>query len=170
MFHSASGSWLMLDSCAEGPVNGRWQFSTPTEFTPLNRSPKNCYRWLCWQPLWLCQIWCKSVHGVFSANGWNITIFFIYLYIFIRRSPTGQTRQRIFTFDGSNNSDSSKGCAFWGFCWHGSPFWEWNPQNPNFGGVNWRFQDKRAKYWKFHIIETRASIPTNFSARIETTK
>jgi len=57
-------------------------FRPPTEFTPLNRSPKNCYRWLCWQPLWLCQIWCKSVHGVFSANGWNITIF-LFIYTFL---------------------------------------------------------------------------------------
>jgi len=27
-------------STATGFVNGRWQFSTPTESTPLNQSPK----------------------------------------------------------------------------------------------------------------------------------
>jgi len=36
------------------------------------------------------------------------------------------------------------------------------PQNPNFGGVNRRFQAKRAKYCKFHIIETTASTLTKF--------
>jgi len=29
---------------ATGFVNGRWQFSTPTESTPLDRSPKNLVR------------------------------------------------------------------------------------------------------------------------------
>jgi len=42
------------------------------------------------------------------------------------------------------------------------------PQNPNFGGVNRRFQAKRAKYWKFHVIETKASISTKFCTTIET--
>ena len=46
----------------------------------------------------------------------------------------------------------------------------WNPQNPNFGGVNRRFQAKRAKYWKFHVIETTASILTKFGTTTETTK
>ena len=34
------------------------------------------------RPIRLCQIWCKSVHGGFWANGWNITKFFIYLFIY----------------------------------------------------------------------------------------
>ena len=46
----------------------------------------------------------------------------------------------------------------------------WNPKNPNFGGVNRRFQAKRAKYWKFHVIETTASILTKFGTTTETTK
>ena len=44
------------------------------------------------------------------------------------------------------------------------------PQNPNFGGVNRRFQAKRAKCWKFHVIETTLSILTKSSVTIETTK
>ena len=36
------------------------------------------------------------------------------------------------------------------------------PQKPQFWGVNGRFQAKRAKYWKFHVIETTASISTKF--------
>jgi len=41
-----------------------------------------------------------------------------YLYLFIsfpRSSPTGQTRRRIFTLDGSNDTDSRKDVPFGGF-------------------------------------------------------
>jgi len=44
------------------------------------------------------------------------------------------------------------------------------PPKPHFWGVNRRFQTKRAKYGKFHVIETTASILTKFGATIETTK
>ena len=38
---------------------------------------------------------------------------FIYLFIpFFMNSPTGQTRRRIFTLDGSNDADSSKNVPF----------------------------------------------------------
>ena len=40
-------------------------------------------------------------------------IFFI--YIFFMNSPTGQTRRRIFTLDGSNDADSRKDVPFGGF-------------------------------------------------------
>ena len=44
-----------------------------------------------------------------------------------------------------------------------------SPQNPNYWGVNRRFQAiKRAKYWKFHVIETTASISTKVCTTIET--
>jgi len=44
------------------------------------------------------------------------------------------------------------------------------PENPNFLGVNRRFQAERAKYWKFHVIETTTSISTKFCTTIETIK
>jgi len=44
------------------------------------------------------------------------------------------------------------------------------PQNPNFWGMNRRFQAIWAKYWKLHVIETTASILTKFGVVIETTK
>jgi len=44
------------------------------------------------------------------------------------------------------------------------------PQNPKFWSVNRRFQGKRAKYWKFQVIELTASILTKFGVTIETTK
>ena len=39
----------------------------------------------------------------------------IYLYLFFMNSPTGQTRRRIFTLDGSNDADSRKDVPFGGF-------------------------------------------------------
>ena len=52
--------------------------------------------------------------GGFWAHGWNITkIIFIYAP-FLSNSPTGQTRRRIFTHDGSNDADSRKDVPFLG--------------------------------------------------------
>ena len=61
-------------------------------------------------------------------------------------SPTGQTRRRIFTLDGSNDADSRKDVYFGSFVDIAPHFWGKYPKNPNFGGVNRRFQAKRAKY------------------------
>jgi len=46
------------------------------------------------------------------GNGNNQNYF--YLYPFFGNSPTGQTRRRIFTHDGSNDADSRKDVPFWG--------------------------------------------------------
>ena len=67
----------------------------------------------------------------------------------------------------------AQGCAFFGggFVDIAAHFWELNtPKNSNFGGVNRRFPAKRAKYWKFHIIETTPSISAKFCTTIGTTK
>ena len=54
--------------------------------------------------------------GGFWADSPNITENYIYLFIFFfMNSPTGQTRRRIFTLDGSNDADSRKGVSFGGF-------------------------------------------------------
>jgi len=58
-------------------------------------------------------------------------------------SPTGQTRRRIFTLDGSNDADSRKDVPLGVSL---TLLLVKYPQNPNFGGVNKRFQAKRAKY------------------------
>ena len=87
-------------------------------------------------------------------------------------SLTSQTRRRIFTLYGSNDADSRKDVPF-GVSLTLLPILVVKyPENPNFWGVNRRFQAKRAKYWKFHVIETTASISTKFSSKfhvIETT-
>ena len=104
---------------ATGFVTGRGQFLTPTVSTPLDRLPKNLLLVITSATLCLCQIWCKSVHRGLLAK-WvkyneNFICLFIYLYLFFVNSPTGQTRRRIFTLDGSNDADSRKGVPFGGF-------------------------------------------------------
>jgi len=60
-------------------------------------------------------------------------------------SPTGQTRRRIFTLDTSNDAYSRKVVLFGGFVDIAHNFGVKSPENPNFGGVNRRFQAKWAK-------------------------
>jgi len=77
-------------------------------------------------------------------------------------SPTGQTRQRIFTLDDSNDEYSRNGVPFVGFVDTALHLWVKSPENPNFGAWIGVFQTKQAKYWKFHVIEITASILTKF--------
>ena len=61
-------------------------------------------------------------------------------------SPTGQTRRRIFTLDGSNDALRARMCLL-GVSLTLLPILGVKyPQNATFGGVNRRFQAKRAKY------------------------
>ena len=84
-------------------------------------------------------------------------------------SPTGQTSRQIFTLDGSNDADLCKDVPL-GVSLTLLPILGVKcPKNPNFGGVNRRFQAKQTKYWKFHVIETTALISTKF-CMIETIK
>jgi len=66
------------------------------------------------RPLRLRQIWCKSVYGGLLGK-WVKYKNCFYLYIFFINSPTGQTRRRIFTIDGSNDANSRKDVPFGGF-------------------------------------------------------
>jgi len=56
---------------ATGLVNGKWQNSTPTESTPLNRSPKKLSHVMTSATpaaVPLSQIWCKSVQTAAISN------------------------------------------------------------------------------------------------------
>ena len=70
-------------------------------------------------------------------------------------SPTGQTRRRIFTLDGSKDADSHKDVPFRGFIEIAPHFRGEIPQNPNFWGVNRRFQAKRAQYFRLSKLLRR---------------
>jgi len=53
---------------------------------------------------------------------------------FFLNSPTGQTRRRIFTLDGSNDADSRKDVPFGGFVDIASHFGGEIPRKPQFLG------------------------------------
>jgi len=56
------------------------------------------------------------------------------MYTFFGNSPTRQTRQRIFTLDGSNDANSRKDVSFVGFVDIAPHFGGGIPKNPNLGG------------------------------------
>jgi len=134
----------------------------PQNAHPLTDHRKIWYRWLCRRPLRLCQIRCKSVDA-HDLGKWVKYNDFLYIPFFIN-SPTGKTRWLIFTLGGSNDADSRKDVTFGGFVDIAPHFGGEIHQKPQF----WRLQAKRAKYWKFHVIKTTASISTKFCTTIET--
>jgi len=99
---------------ASGFDNERGQFSTTTESTPLDRSPKNLLPVITSAtPMAvpnLVQICPRGLLGEWVKYNEK---FFCYLFIYtFFRELTGQTRRRIFTLDGSNDEDSRKGVPF----------------------------------------------------------
>ena len=117
MVHGLRGSASPVLT-ATGFVNGRWQISTPTESTPLYRSPKNLVQVIMSAaPMAvpnLVQIRPRGLLGKWVKYN-DFFYLLIGLYLFFTNSPTGQTHRRIFTFDGSNDANSTQGCFFWGF-------------------------------------------------------
>ena len=89
---------------------------------------------------------------------------------FFGNSPTGQTRRWIFAHNSSNDANSRKDVSFLSFVDMAPHLGGHIPQNPNFGGVNKRFQAKLAKSKNRHIVKTTAPIPTKFCIAIKTTK
>ena len=159
---------------ATGFVNGRWQFSTPHRIhTPWPITKKFVASDYVGDPYSCAKFGANPSTGGFWANGWNITkIFFIYLFIpffswtHLQVRPadgfsglmaqTTRTRARMCLLGVSLRLLPISGVK--------------SPENFNFWGVNGRFQAKRAKFWKFHVIETTASISTKFCTTIETLK
>jgi len=95
---------------ATGFVNGRGQILTPTESTPLNRSPKNLLLVITSAtPTAVPNLVQIRPRRGFWANRWNITKILLFIPFFHR------TRRRIFTPDGSNDADSRKDVPFGSF-------------------------------------------------------
>ena len=71
----------------------------------------------------------------------------------------------IFAHDGSNDADSRKDLPFWvSMIW--LPIWGSNPiQNPNFGGVNRRFQAKLVKSKTCILSKLLHRFQPNFAQR-----
>ena len=144
---------------------GDGNFRPPTESTPLDQSPKNLVQVI----TSAAPMAVTNLVGLLGKWVKYNEIFF-YLYLFFTNSPTGQTRRRIFMLDGSTTRTRARMCLL-GVSLTLLPILEVkSPENPNFWGVNRRFQAKPAKYWKFHVIETNASISTKFCTTIETNR
>jgi len=155
-----------------GFVNGRWQFSTPPpEITPLDRSPKKLVHVITSAvPTTAPNVVQIRRWGGFWANRWNITKFF-FIYTFFHQLTYRSDPSTDFYDWWLKRRGLAQGCALWRIRGYFFPFWGWNPpKTPILGDVNRRFQARRTKYWKFHVIESNASISTNFCTTIETIK
>ena len=106
----------------------------------------------------------------FGANRWNITNFNLFIYTFFHQLTYRSDAATHFYAWWLKRRGLAQGCAFWGFVDIAPHFRGEIPRKPQFWGVNRRFQAKRAKYWKFHVIETTASISTKFCTTIDTIK
>ena len=100
---------------ATGFVNGKGRFSNRHRIdTPQPITKKFVTGDYVGDPYGCAKLGAYPYTGGFLAHGWNITkIIFIYAP-FLRNSPTGQTRLRIFTHDSSNDADSRKDVPFLG--------------------------------------------------------
>ena len=125
-------------------LTGEGNFRSPTESTPLDRSPKNLVQMI--TSAAPTAVLCKSVHGDLLGETVKYNEFYLFIYTFFGNSSTVQAHRRIFTLDGSNDADSRKGVPFGGFIDIAPHFGGKIPQKPQFWGVNRRFQAKRAKY------------------------
>jgi len=63
-------------------------------------------------------------------------------------SPTGQTRRRIFTLDGSNDADWRKDVPFGGFVDIAAHFRDEIPRKPQFLGREYAFSSQTGKILK----------------------
>ena len=149
---------------------GDGNFRPPQNKHPLTDHQKIWYRWLRRRPLRLLQIWCKSVDGGLLGKWvkYNGNLF-IYLCLF------SGTHLQVTPIDGfsrlmaQTTRTRARVCLLGVLLISLSIFGGEIPPNPNFWVVNRRFQAKRAKYWKFHTIETASSMSTKFCTTIETT-
>jgi len=153
---------------------GEGNFRPPTESTPLDRSPKTFVASdYVGDPYGCAKFGANPSTGGFWANGWNITNF---IYLFINTFFHQLMHLQVRPVDGFSRLMAQTTRIWARMCLLGVsltllPILAVKyPQNPNFGGVNRRFQAKRAKHWKFHVIETNASISTKFCKTIETNK
>ena len=122
-------------------------------------------------PYGLAKFGANPSTGGFWVNGWVITKIYLFIYLLIPFYELTYRSDPSTAFHAwwLKKRGIAQGLPFGEFRWYCSPFWGWNTPTPNFWGVNRRFQAKRAKYRKFHIIETTALISTNFCTKIETT-
>ena len=138
-------------------VNWKGQFWTPYRIdTPQRR-----------RPLRLCQIGCISVEGSLLGTWVKYNQNYFYLCPFFGNSPTsptGQTRRRIFTHDGSNDADARKDVPFLGiFHTPCTPFGGSKYPKNTFGAWIGVFKPNSWNKKNAHTIKTTASIPIKFA-------
>ena len=165
-YHGLRGSASRVLT-ATGFVNGRWQFSTPTESTPLDRSPKHLLLviksatptavpnlvQIC--PRGLLGKWVK-----YNEIFFNLFISFFHQLTY-RSDPSTD-----FHAWWLKRRGLAQGCAFWGFRWHCFPFWGWNaPKTPILGAWIGVFKPNGQNIECFMLSKLMHRFQPNFAQR-----
>ena len=154
------------------PISERWQFSTPlTEFTPRNRSPKKLVQVITSAAPTavpnLAQIRLWGLLGKSVKYNEN----FIYWFI-----PFWGTHLQVRPVDGfsrlmaQTTRTRAVVCLLVVSLILLPIFGVKSPQNPNFGGVNRRFQAKQQNIESYILSKILHRFQPNFAQPIETTK
>ena len=154
---------------ATGFVNGRWQFSTPTESTLLDRSPRK-----------LVQVITSAaptaVPNFVQIRPWGLldkwvkyNEFFIYLFIYTFFSPTHLQVRPIDGFSrlmAQTTRIRARMCFFCGFRWHCFLFWGCNtPKTPIFGAWIGVFKPNGQNIESFMLSKLMHRFKPNFAQR-----
>jgi len=118
--------------CINGDSLSQWRrakFDPPQNGDPWTDCQKIWRSWLRLGGDPLCQISCKSVHGGFSANAWNITEIFL-IYTFFQKLTYRADRLMYFHVQWLKRRGLTQGCAFLGLQSPKSIFNTWKiPKN-----------------------------------------
>ena len=144
-------------------------FDPPQNPHPLTDHQKIWYRWLRRRPLRLRQIWCKSVHGGLLGK-WvkynEILFIYLFIYTFFHQLTYRSDATTDFHAWWLKRRGLAQGCAFWGFRWHCSPFWGWNPpKTPIFGAWIGVFKSNGKNIESFMLSKLLHRFQPNFAQR-----
>ena len=131
--HGLRGSAIRVLT-ATGFINGRWQNSTHTESTPIDRSQKNLLLVITSATPTdvpnLAQIRPRGDSGQMVKYKLNES-FYLFIYTFLHELAYRSDPSTDFHAWWLKRRGLAQGCAFWGFRWYCSPFWR-NVQIFNF--------------------------------------
>ena len=144
-------------------------FDPPQNPHPLTDHQKIWYTWLRRRPLRLRQIWCKSVDGWLLGKWVKYNSIFLFVVFFHELTYRVQVRP-VESLMAQTTRTRARMCLLGASLTLPPILGVKSPENPNFWGVNKRFQAKRTKYWTFHVIEITESISTKFCTTIESIK
>jgi len=138
------------------------RINTPWPFT------KNLVQVITSAALRLRQIWRKSVDGGLLGKWvkYNGKIFYLFIYTFFHQLTYRSDATTDFDAWWLKRRGLAQGCAIWGFRWHWSPFYGWNPpKTPIFGAWIGVFKPSGQNIESFMLSKLLHRFQPNFAQR-----